>query len=58
MSSGVIIMINSGWYEDVSGSYRVCGCAGMMIDVLWSLLCTWWAKWPEQPPAIMKRSQR
>jgi len=30
----------------------------MMIDVLRPLLCTWWAKWAEWPPKVMKRSQR
>ena len=30
----------------------------MMIDVLRPRLCTWWAKWAERPPKVMKRSQR
>ena len=25
-----------------------------MIDVLWPFLCTWLAKWAEQPPKVMK----
>jgi len=29
-----------------------------MIDVLRPLLCTWYAKWAEQSPKVMKRSQR
>jgi len=29
----------------------------MMIDVLRPLLCTWLAKWAEQPPKVMKRSK-
>ena len=30
----------------------------MMIDVLRPLLYTWYAKWAERPPKVMKRSQR
>ena len=29
-----------------------------MIDILQPRLCTWWAKWAERPPKIMKQSQR
>ena len=30
----------------------------MIIDVLWPILCTWQAKWAEQPSKVMKQSQR
>ena len=29
-----------------------------MISVLWSPLCTWYDKWDERPPKVIKRSKR